>query len=135
MGYLFIFVTLQCKIFVVVLKNIYVKLEYTIRKLPKFFCLIFLFFVIVLLKYIKLGDSNFSDILMLRTLKQEVIILVLFLHAFGLKALLMIFSKIPLLIYKWINFYLISKYIKSFREVFLYRCYTSFYLHWSINTY
>ena len=39
--YVFNFVTLQCKMFVDVLKNIYVKLEYAIRKLPKCFCFIF----------------------------------------------------------------------------------------------
>ena len=61
----FIFVTLQYKMFVDVLKNIYVKLESTIRKLLKFFCLIVLFCVIVSLKYKREGDFSFRDILIL----------------------------------------------------------------------
>ena len=41
----------------------------------KFFCLIFLFFVIISFKYEREGASNFSDILILWTWKQEVLVL------------------------------------------------------------
>ena len=106
--YVFIFITLQCKMFVDVLKNIYVKLEYTIRKLPKFFCLIVLFCVIVSLKYMREGDFSFRDILMLWTLKQEVIMLNLFLHISKsmVKTLLIMVWKYPYLYTSFFNYLL-----------------------------
>ena len=100
--YFFIFFTLQFYIFVGVLKDMYIILEYTIRKLPNFFRLIVFFCVIASSKYIRQRGFNFRDILILWTLMQEVGILILFLHFFksNVKPLLIIIWKYSCL-YKW----------------------------------